>query len=192
MDKRTIAGGIALLGMLLAAAWWMGWLDGESADITQIKQLAVQPPSEDRDKQMREVVREKMQGMTPEQRQSYFESMAPVFIPLMAMQFEQRYDAHMAKSPEEQRKALDQVIDQMENGRRGAQQQQQSRPPGQAGGGGARRTMDPKKADEMRKKMLAYVTPQQRSKFDNGIQMLNQRRKERGLEPIKPPGGGRW
>ena len=49
--------------------------------------------------------------------------------------------------------------------------------------------MDPKKMDEFRKKMLDYTTPEQRAKFESGIQMFNDRRKARGLEPVGPPGG---
>jgi hypothetical protein len=37
--------------------------------------------------------------------------------------------------------------------------------------------------------MLDYTTPEQRAKFENGIQMFNDRRKERGLPPVGPPGG---
>ena len=62
--------------------------------------------------------------------------------------------------------------------------------PGGAGGGGPP-NMDPKKMDEFRKKMLDWTTPEQRAKFENGMQMFNERLKERGLEPRRPaPGGG--
>ena len=44
--------------------------------------------------------------------------------------------------------------------------------------------------DEFRKKMLAWTTPEQRAKFENGIQMFNDRRKERGLDAVDMPGGG--
>jgi Spy/CpxP family protein refolding chaperone len=42
--------------------------------------------------------------------------------------------------------------------------------------------------DEFRKKMLDYTTPEQRAKFENGIQIFNERRKERGLPPVGPGG----
>jgi hypothetical protein len=38
--------------------------------------------------------------------------------------------------------------------------------------------------------MLAWTTPEQRAKFDNGIQMFRSRMEERGLTPPSTPGGG--
>jgi hypothetical protein len=63
-------------------------------------------------------------------------------------------------------------------------------PGGGPGGGGGRPQMDPKKMDEFRKKMLGWTTPEQRSKFENGMKMFNDRRIERGLQPMPPFGGG--
>ena len=41
--------------------------------------------------------------------------------------------------------------------------------------------------DEFRKKMLDYTTPEQRAKFDSGMQMFNDRRKAR-LAASRPSG----
>jgi hypothetical protein len=96
-------------------------------------------------------------------------------------QFEQRYDEFMAMSPEEQQKKLDEEIDKLEaRGGAGAGR----------GGGGGPPNVDPKKAAEFMKKMNAWTTPQQRAKFENGVRMFNERRKERGLAPVGGPGGG--
>jgi hypothetical protein len=38
--------------------------------------------------------------------------------------------------------------------------------------------------------MLAWTTPSQRAKWDNGIQIFTNRMKERGLTPPPMPGGG--
>ena len=62
-------------------------------------------------------------------------------------------------------------------------------PGGPGGPGGNRPPIDAKKIDEIRKKMLDWTTPEQRAKFDNGLQMLNKRRSERGLPPVPPMGG---
>jgi Spy/CpxP family protein refolding chaperone len=70
----------------------------------------------------------------------------PVFVPMMAQQFEQRYDRFVA--------------------------------------------MDPKRAEAMRKKMLDWTTPEQRAKFEHGMELMNERREQRGLPPMPARGGG--
>ncbi len=44
--------------------------------------------------------------------------------------------------------------------------------------------------DEFRKKMLDWITPEQRGKFQNGVQLFNNRLKQRGMAPVGGPGGG--
>jgi len=44
--------------------------------------------------------------------------------------------------------------------------------------------------EEMQKKWLAYTTPDQRAKMDNGMQMFAARMKERGLTPPPMRGAG--
>jgi hypothetical protein len=109
----------------------------------------------------------------------------PIFVPMMARQFEKRYDEFMKLSPEEQRKELDKRIDEMK-ARGGA-----GGPGGGSGRRGGPRNIDPKKAEQFRKKMLDWTTPEQRAKFENGIGAMNDRLKERGMDPLPPgPGGG--
>jgi hypothetical protein len=141
--------------------------------------LAAEPESKENQRAMRDAVRARFEGVPEDQRMAVFEQLAPVFIPMMMTRFESEYDKFIAMSPEERNRELDKRIDQM---RRGGQ-----RPPG-AGGGGPR-NIDPKKAQEFQKKMLAWTTPEQRAKWDNGIGMFNQRLKERGMEPVTPGGG---
>jgi len=189
MNGRTIGGGVAAIICALVAAWALGWFEGQAySDDPKVAELEklrdenvpkLQSLSEDERRAQREQFGKQMQGLTPPQRMAFFESSMPVFVPMMAREFEKRYDELMAKSPEEQRKELDKRIDRMQ-GRGG--------PPGP---GGSRPNIDPKKMDEIRKKMLDWTTPEQRAKFENGMQLMNQRRKERGLEPLPPgPGGG--
>jgi hypothetical protein len=195
MNKRWFAGGVALVLLALVGAWALGWLgrgdysdDPQVAELEKMRDAAVarglptdgQPPRPERD-----AWRQKMQGLTPEQQAAFWESSAPIFVPLMAKAFEARYDKFMAMSPEEQRRELDKQIDQMEAGSR-------NRAAGDSPGGdrrGGPRNADPKKIDEFRKKMNAWTTPEQRAKFENGIRIFNERRKERGLQPVSPGGG---
>ncbi len=190
--KKSEVGGIVAVAMLaLLVAWYYGWFEGKAySDDPQVAALEkerdanvdklVNMPEAERRSQG-EAFRKQMEGLSPDQRMAFMESSMAVFVPLMAKQFEKTYDDFMALSPEEQRRELDKRIDDME--KRG----------GQGGGGGSGRggppNMDPKKMDEFRKKMLDYTTPEQRAKFENGIQIFNDRRKERGLPPVGPPGG---
>ncbi|MBL9162501.1 MAG: hypothetical protein JNL18_07220 [Planctomycetaceae bacterium] len=191
MKKSEVCGivGVAMLAVLVA--WFYGWFDGKAySDDPQVAalekerdanvdKLANMPEAQRRTQG--EAFRKQMEGLSPDQRAAFMESSMAVFVPLMARQFEKNYDEFMAKSPEEQRRELDKRIDEMEA--RGGQGG-----PGGPGRGGPP-NMDPKKMDEFRKKMLDYTTPEQRAKFENGIQIFNDRRKERGLPPVGPPGG---
>jgi hypothetical protein len=191
MKKSEIFGIVAVAALAVLVAWFYGWFDGkEYSDDPQVAALEklrdenapkfAAMPEEQRRVEGQEF-RKQMEGLTPEQRMAFFESSMAVFVPMMAAQFEKRYDEFMALSPEEQRREMDRRIDEMEKGG------------GQGGPGGPGRggppNMDPKKMDEFRKRMLDYTTPEQRAKFENGIELLNQRRKERGLEPVGPGGG---
>jgi hypothetical protein len=187
MDESYKRYGITAVVILVFAALAWNWFDaGQYSDDPAVAELERlrdanvakgEPPQAFRDD-----MRSKMEGLSPEQRQAFFESSMPIFIPMMAKRFEADYDKMMAMTPEEQRAEMDKRIDEME-ARGGG-------PPGGGPGGGGRPQMDPKKMDEFRKKMLGWTTPEQRSKFENGMKMFNERRKERGLQPLPPFGGG--
>jgi hypothetical protein len=184
-----------LLALVVGVVLWglvFGWFKGKEYNddpvVAELEKLRdenvpkLAQMSRDEQRAQREAFGERMKGLSEAQRMAFFESSMPVFVPMMARQFEQRYDEFMEMSPEEQRKELDKRIDEMEA--RG----------GAGGQGGGRRgppNIDPKKAEQIRKKMLDWTTPEQRAKFENGMNRMNDRRKERGLPPMPPgPGGG--
>ncbi|MDZ4656814.1 MAG: hypothetical protein SH868_04450 [Bythopirellula sp.] len=196
MEKNKIYYGVTALVVLLFAAWAWGWFDaGQYSDdpaIAELEKLRDENVAKmkglsdeqmrDQMREQRDGMREKMEGLSEEQRMAFFESSMPIFMPLMAKRFEEDYDKMMAMTPEEQRKEMDKRIDEMEA--RGG-------PGGPGGPGrGGRPPMDAKKMDEIRKKMLDWTTPEQRSKFENGMRMMNERREERGLPAMPPFGGG--
>ncbi len=188
--KNAIFGSLIAVALLVAGAWWMGWFHREDPLVVQTKAV-MEKPREEQSKEDRDALRsawdERTKGMTPEQRQAMFETMMPIMVPIFMQRFEQEYDKFIVMSPAEQQKKLDERIDAMQKGMR-------NRPEGGMGGGpgggGGRPQMDPKKMGEFQKKLLAYTTPEQRSKFDNGIRMFTNRMKERGLTPPPMPGGG--
>jgi hypothetical protein len=187
-DNRKLYG-VTALAVLVFAAWAWNWFDaGQYSDDPAVAELERLRDANigkemtlEEQRASRLEIGEKMRGLSPEQQQAFFESSMPIWVPMMAKQFEVRYDKLMAMTPEEQRKEMDKRINEMEA--RGG-------PPGGGPGGGGRPQMDPKKMDEFRKKMLDWTTPEQRSKFENGMKMFNERRKERGLQPLPPFGGG--
>jgi len=186
MKKNSVVGAVALLAVLLCGAWMLGWFDGEDAVVAEVREIAAKPQSKENDDAMRNLMRERMQGLNEEQRMQMFEQMAPIFIPIWAARFEQEYDKFMAMSETDRNKELDKRIAEMQ--KRGGPGG--GRPGGGGPGGSNRANVDPKKMDEFRKKMLDWVTPAQRGKFQNGMQIFNARLKEKGMAPVGPPGGG--
>ena len=182
MNKNWIIGGVATVLLLLVAAWWFGWFKSEDPLVAEIRAAAAEPQNEERGEAVRDMFRERTEGMTDEQRMQFFEQMAPVFMPIMMARFESDYDRFMAMSEEERNRELDRRIDEM-------QRRQVAGGGGGGGGGGGPRNMDPAKVDEMRKKMLDWTTPEQRAKFQNGIAIFNDRLRQRGLPPVNPGGG---
>jgi hypothetical protein len=193
MSNRNATAGVALVVACLIWAWAFGWFEGGKAYnddpvVAELEKLRdenvpkMESMSEDQRRAEGEAFRKRMEGLSEQQRMAFFESSMPVFVPMMARQFEQRYDKFMAMSPEEQRKELDKRIDEMEARGQGG--------PGGGGGRGGPRNMDPKRAETMRKKMLDWTTPEQRAKFERGMELMNERREQRGLAPMPGPGGG--
>jgi hypothetical protein len=179
MKDHKILYGVTALIVLIFAAWVLGWLDtGQYSDDPKVAEvekyrdanLGQGEPS----REFREGMRGKMEGLSPEQRMAVFESSMPIFVPFMANRFEQEYDKFVQLPPEEQRKKLDERIDEMEK---------------RGGPDGNRPAMDPNKMNEIAKKMLDWTTPDQRTKFENGMRMMNDRRGQRGLPPLPPMGG---
>lgn len=193
MNRKATIVTAASLAVVLTWAWAFGWFNGKQynddpvvAELEKLRDESVpklEQMSETERRAQRDAFGERMKGLTDEQRMAFFESSMPIFVPMMAKQFEARYDAFMAMTPAEQQKELDKRIDEMKA--RGG-------PGGPGGGrGGPPRNLDPKKAEQFRKKMLDWTTPEQRAKFENGINLMNARLKERGMEPLPPgPGGG--
>lgn len=192
MNRNSILGVATLAVAVLLWGWNFGWYSGKQysddpvvAELEKLRDENVPKMdqlSETDRRAQRDAFGERMKGLSDEQRMAFFESSMPIFVPLMAKQFEKRYDEFTAMSPEEQRKALDKRIDEMKS--RGG-------PGGPGGGRGGPPNMDPKKADQFRKKMLDWTTPEQRAKFENGLNRMNDRLKERGMAPLPPgPGGG--
>lgn len=120
-----------------------------------------------------ETLRDRMRDFTPEQRREFGSGMRQFMM--------QRVDRILALPPDQQRAELDRIIDQMEEFR------QNREPRGERPDRGG--NMSAAQRDQRRKQGLDRTTPEMRGKMDAMRDLLNDRRNERGLEPMR--GGGR-
>lgn len=189
MNKKHALIGAAILLVLAAVGW--GFYSAKDPAIVELEQLRDEQfakrneLTDDQQEANRQAFGEKMKGLSEEQRRSFFESSAPIFMKMM----EARLDQFLAKSPEEQKAELDKKIDEMLARQKNGEGPGRGGPPG-AGDGKPRTPPTPQQIDKFRKGMLDKTTPEQRAKFQVTIQMYKDRMQERGIDP--PQGGGRF
>lgn len=176
MNKKNGIAATVILALLAGIVWVL--FTGEDAELAEAKQMRDQMfqkmdtmSPEDRHSG-REAIREKMQDFSPEQRREFGQGMRQ-----FAMK---RVDKILAMSPGEQRQELDQWIDRME-------QMRENR--GNEGRGDRGGDMSSAQRDQRSKQRLDRSTPQMRAKMDAMKDLINQRREQRGLEPIQGPRG---
>ena len=190
MNKQKTMFGVAGLAVLLLLCWFLGWFSFQDPVLAEMERIRDEQfasrhnMTEAEQRENRQAMGAKMQGLPEEQRKQFFESSAPMFMKM----FEARIDEFLKKSPEEQLAKMDKRIDEMQargggplGGGRGG--------PG-FGGGPEGGPPTGKQMDEFRKKMLDWTTPEQRAKMDTIFQRFNDRMKERGVTPPGGPRGG--
>jgi len=197
MDREKIAICVAVVALLAGAAWALGYFDGADPQVAELQQLRAenfpridQMTDEERRTQFQEF-RTRVDALSDDQRREFFEGSRDFFQARMLERMN-----HFFELPEaEQKKALDERIDRMDQWRRHRE----------AGGGEARGGGGPGRGgpDGRRgggggggKARLDRSTPEMRAKMDRYRDLMNQRRQERGLEPLEGGvrgmfGGGR-
>jgi hypothetical protein len=110
-------------------------------------------------------IHKQLNGMTKEQRKAFFELSAPMF----AKAIVRDVDRILALPPDEQRKELDRKIDEFRARNEAAPKKATP--------------ADPKRAEEMRNRVLSTVSTEDRQKLDTYRAKLVERLKERGLPP---------
>ena len=188
MNKNKIAVGAFVLALVVGAGWAFGFFGGKDPQLVEIEQMRDEAfknretmQEEERRGQRRQIW-EKVGQLSDQQRKKFFESSRPMFQRMM----NERMNQFFAMSEEEQKAELDKWIDRMEN--------RDSDRGGQGGGGGPRwggEGMSQQQRDRRRQERLDSTTPELRAKFDKFKDMMNDRRKERGLPPVDRPWGGR-
>jgi hypothetical protein len=199
MRKKRIFISAVVVGITgLASAWLFGWFGGDPAlaEVQQLQAKMAEPNLKDADRQaLMQQMRGKIEGLSPDARRAVFENGRQMF--------EQRAEAHidqiLAMSQAERNKALDADIDRMEkmhaqreaNAQTGAQPNAQNAQNGQRGQRGGQRganLSDDQRVDRLRNR-LDRSTPEMRAKRNVYIQLVNQRRQQRGLPPMTGRGG---
>jgi len=183
MNKRTIVGGVIGVGLLVAAAWSFGWIEGKDPVVAELEQMrdesvARHDQMTDAEKKAsRKEMGERVRELPEEQRRKFFESSMPIFMKMA----EARLDTFLEMTPEEQRAELDKKIDRM------LSRQENSSERGERDK--KWRGKSDKEVDAWRKKMLDWTTPEQRAKFEIAVQKYRDRLEERGIDD---PKGGRF
>jgi hypothetical protein len=197
-QHKTIVALIAIV-LLAAGAWAFGFFSGTDPAVAELQQMAnhafEQDLPEAQEAEFRQQFRQKMDSLTPEQREAFFAANR-----VRGMQYmERRMNAFFAMSPQEQQKRLDEIIDQMTRPREGRSQNGGDRA-GRADGGSERagrddggrggwRNMTEAQRDERSKRRLDQTSPKMRAQFTEFRKKLEARAKERGISQL--PGWGR-
>lgn len=200
MDKKkVIIGVIAVLFIAIGAAWALGYFhrtDPAFAELQQLRDQMRAAPEADR-QALRDQFRQKIEGLSDDQRREFFQSNRGQFRQDMRRQMNEFF----AMSPADQKKRLDEMIDRMQQ----RQKQRQAQGGGQGGpgggggfggggggGGGGNRTAQTDGQREQRQKSrLDNSDPVERAQQDKFRQMMGDRMQQRGIQPGQG-GGGPW
>lgn len=180
MNKKRLVGSLLAVITVWGICWALGLLDAKDpavAELEQDRDAALARRSELTEEQRREQFtsfREKVGQLTEKQRREFLESTRPI----MQRVIMERLNDFFAQSPEEQREALDRLIDAIELRRK------QAGGTANAGSSGST-SVTPEQLDQRLKGMLDRTTPEMRAKFAQFREMMANRLRERGLPPTQ-------
>ena len=196
MNKKQVAVLTAVLVLVAGAGWAMGFFnrtDPQLAELEQMRDANFQRMEEMSDEERRsqyEGFRDKVRELSDDQRRQFYESSRPMY---EQRQLE-RLNEFFAKSPEEQTKELDKMIDESQERRQRRESSRNESPDrggrAERGGRGGRSNATPQQRDQRSKERLDRSTPEMRAKRDRFRDMMSERRKQRGLDPSE--GWGRF
>ena len=174
--KHAVAAGFILV--LLAGVGW-ALFSGEDAELTEMKQMRdnmvnnMETMSQEERRATRDAFRERARNLSEDQRRE----LGRGFRELMM----QRVDRMLAMDPNERNQELDRIINRMEERR----QNREAGGEGRRGDRGA--NMSQAERDQRHKQRLDRTSPQMRAKMDQVKDLINERRQQRGLEPVQGP-----
>ncbi len=185
MDKKKTAIAAVMLALVVGAGWALGFFgqpDPEVAELQKLRNEAFERRDQMNDEQRRaqfQEIRQRVDGLSESQQRQFREGGRERFQQMMFERMNEFFDM----TPEEQAERLDEMIDRMEERRANRDQNGGGRPGGGRGG-----DMTAAQRDQRSKERLDRSTPEMRAKMERFRDMMNQRREERGLEPVR---GGR-
>src|SRR4051812_29561954 len=190
--RKTFIGGVAVILLLVAAAWAYGFFHRTDPAIAELQQLGSQAwdrslPEAQRS-ESRDQFRQRMGSLTDDQRRAFFEANRDQWTGRM----QQRMDEFFKMSKADQQKRLDEILDRMQKGRNSQQQNQANRGGNNRGG----RNMSDAQREERSKTRLDRSTPLMRAQTAQFRQMLQGRAQQRGINLGSGSGfgmgGGGW
>ncbi len=175
MNKKHAIGATLILVLLAGVGW--AFFSGDDAEFVEVKK-------------MRDDLLQKSDTMSHDQRRAGFESLrdkARDFSPEQKRRLReggrkhmtQRMDNILALPPKEQRAEIDQLIDRIESWKNNREER------GDRGRGDRGNDLTTAERDQKRKERLDRTTPEMRAKRDRMKDLVNQRREERGMEPMQ-------
>lgn len=182
MNRKHVITTMIVCLLLLCGAWALGWLGGKDAEVAAL--LDEMQNQDDMTDEQRQAFRERMRSLDDSQRRQLFEPM----MQRRQTEMQSRVYALSAMPPAQRRAELDKWINDMESRR-------QQWAGGRGGGGGPGRGEGGPPGGEMTsaeraqrgKSRLDRSTPEMRATMTQMMKMVNERREERGMEPM-----GRW
>ena len=182
MEKKHAIAATIILVLLAGVGWAL--YSAEDKELAEAKQLRdemlnnMDTLTDEQRRAQRDALREKTNNFSEAQRREFGQGFRQFMM--------QRVDKLLAMPPEEQKQELDKWIDRMEERRAGGGERGGR---GEGRGGDRGGDMSPAERDQRRKQGLDRTTPEMRAKMDAMKDLINQRREERGLDPIQGPGG---
>lgn len=193
MKQHKLIVTVSMIAVLAIAAWALGLFDGADPAVAELQQMADQAFSQDlpenQQAQFRDQFRQRMDTLTPQQREDFFDTNRDRWM----QRAEERLNDFFAMSPADQDKRLDEIIDRMSQPREGRQQNNGGNPgarPGDGRGPGNWGNMTEAQRDERAKRRLDHTSPKMRAQFTEFRKRLDDRAKERGISQL--PGWGRF
>ena len=183
---KLVAAGIGLVASLLLAAWLFGYFERDEtlSEDPQVADLqrAIQSPGKGDVK----LLKQKYAQLSPEQQQDFRMRKMLMSMP----EQEQKLRDFFAQSEVEQWKQIDREIEAGEAKRRqasagggpkGGGRSQVGAVVGPKGNGSSKAGVDPGQILAMKQEWAANASPELRSMMDRRVQMMKQRREQRGL-----------
>src|SRR3954451_3525115 len=153
--RKTFIGGVAVILLLIAAAWAFGFFHRTDPAIAELQQLGSQAwdrslPEAQRS-ESRDQFRQRMDSLTDDQRRAFFDANRDQWTGRM----QQRMDEYFALSKAEQQKRLDDILNRIAAARNPSQQSTGQANRGNRGGNrGGRRNMTDAQREQRSKQRL--------------------------------------